>query len=72
MLSAKEAASYQRTLSREAEILAYRELQERGVRISRVETGPFIEATAGIYDKWYASPVGNFVHTVVQAARAKP
>ena len=70
--SAKEAARYQRALSREAETLAYRALQERGVRISRVETRPFIEATAGIYDKWYASPVGHFVRTVVKAARSQP
>ena len=70
--AAKEATRFQRELIRKAERDAHRELMARGVRIDKVDTRPFVTATARIYDKWYASPIGDFVRAVVQASREKP
>ena len=67
--AAKEAARYYRTLADNAESDAYRDLVARGVRIDKVDTRPFAAATAKIYEKWYASPIGDYVRTVVNAAR---
>jgi tripartite ATP-independent transporter DctP family solute receptor len=69
--AALEATRYQRELCRTAEAEAYRDLLARGVRINKVDTKPFVTATAPVYDKWYASPIGDFVRTVVQAARER-
>jgi TRAP-type transport system periplasmic protein len=69
LAAAKEAASYQRELTRTADEDAYRDMLAKGVRIDKVDTQPFIASTAKIYDKWYASPIGDFVHAVVKAAR---
>ena len=71
-IAAKEAASYQQELSRNAEAEAYRDLVARGVRIDQVDLKAFVAATASVYDKWYASPIGDFVRAVVdQAAQGK-
>jgi len=69
MAAAKEATRYQRALTQNAEEAAYRDLVARGVRIDKVDTKPFIAATAKIYDKWYASPIGDYVRAVVKAVR---
>jgi len=71
MAAAKEATRYQRALIQNAEEEAYRDLVARGVRINKVDIRPFITATAPIYDKWYASPIGDFVRAVVKAAQGK-
>ncbi|MEI7611360.1 MAG: TRAP transporter substrate-binding protein [Betaproteobacteria bacterium] len=71
MEAAHEASRYQRELSRNAETEAYRDLVARGVRINKVDVRPFVAATAPVYDKWYASPIGDFVRVVVQAARER-
>ncbi|MEI7431169.1 MAG: TRAP transporter substrate-binding protein [Betaproteobacteria bacterium] len=68
---AKETVRYQRELVRDAEVEANRDLLARGVKINKVDIKPFSDATVPIYDKWYASPIGDFVRSVVQAVQAK-
>ncbi|MEI7611362.1 MAG: TRAP transporter substrate-binding protein [Betaproteobacteria bacterium] len=70
--AAKEATQIQRALTQKADLEAYNTMLARGVRIDKVDSKPFVAATAKIYDKWYASPIGDFVRLVVQAAREKP
>jgi tripartite ATP-independent transporter DctP family solute receptor len=66
---AREAARYQRLLTQNTEAEAYLDLRARGVRINEVDTRPFVAATQKIYDKWYASPIGDFLRMVVQKAQ---
>lgn len=68
--AAEDATRYQRQVMRQAETNAYKDLAARGLRIDKVDTRPFVAATSKIYDKWYASPIGDYVRMVVQAARA--
>jgi len=71
-IAANEAASYLRALTLHADAEAYRYLAALGVRINEVDTKPFVAATAPIYEKWYASPIGDFVRAVVaQAAQGQ-
>ena len=69
--AAREATRYQRMLTQKADEEARAAMLAQGVRIDRVDLAPFIAATERIYDKWYASPIGDFVRAVVQAAREK-
>ncbi len=69
--AARDAALYQRALVRTAEDDAARDLAARGVRISRVDIRPFVIASAVVYDKWYASPIGGFVRSLVQAVQER-
>lgn len=69
--AAREATRYQRVLTQKADQEAYTIMVARGVRIDKVDIKPFIAATAKIYNKWYASPIGDYVRAVVQAAREK-
>jgi TRAP-type C4-dicarboxylate transport system substrate-binding protein len=71
LAAAKDATRYQRELARNADEEAVRDLVAHGVRIDKVDTRPFVAATASIYDKWYASPIGDYVRAVVKAARGK-
>jgi tripartite ATP-independent transporter DctP family solute receptor len=66
---AREAARYQRVLTQNTEAEAYLDLRARGVRINEVDTRPFVAATRKIYDKWHASPIGDFLRLVVQKAQ---
>jgi TRAP-type C4-dicarboxylate transport system substrate-binding protein len=59
-------------LIRNTEKTILTDLAERGVRIDKVDARPFVAATAAIYDKWTASPIGDYVRMVVRAAREKP
>lgn len=68
--AAEDATRYQRQVMRQAEANAHKDLAARGLRIDKVDTRPFAAATSKIYDKWYASPIGDYVRMVVQAARA--
>ena len=70
--AAAESTRYQRMLIQKAENEAYNALVAQGVRIDKVDTKPFIAVTSRIYDKWYASPIGDYVRSVVKAAREKP
>ena len=67
----REATRYQRMLAQKASEEALAAMLAQGVRIDRVDIVPFIAATEQIYEKWYASPIGDYVRTVVQAAREK-
>ncbi len=71
MEAAKEATRYQRMQTQKASEDARLAIQARGVRIDKVDIQPFIAATEPIYEKWYASPIGDFVRMVVKAAREK-
>jgi len=71
MEAANETTRHQQELRRNADAEVYRDLLAHGMQINKVETKPFIAATAPIYDKWYASPIGDFVRSVVQAAQAR-
>lgn len=66
---AREAARHQRVLTQNTEEDAYLDLRARGVRINEVDPLPFVAATRKIYDKWYASPIGDFLRMVVQTAQ---
>jgi tripartite ATP-independent transporter DctP family solute receptor len=68
--AAAEATRYQRQLTRQEDENALAALRKDGVHINTVDPRPFIAATAKIVDKWYASPIGDYVRRVVQAARA--
>ena len=69
LVAAKEATRYQRALTQNAEAEAFRDLVAYGMRIDKVDSKPFVAATAKIYEKWYASPIGDYVRAVVQAAQ---
>jgi len=71
LAAAKESTRYQRTLTQNIETETYNALVAKGVRFSKVDPKPFIAATALMYEKWYASPIGDFVRAVVKAAREK-
>lgn len=71
LTAAKEATRYQLDLARRAEFDALRYLATKGVRINKVSTALFVKATEPIYDKWYASPIGNYVRAVVTAAKGQ-
>lgn len=67
--AAAEATALQRRLSKEADEKLLGELRAKGVQVDTVDRAPFIAATKPVYDKWYASPQGDFVRNVVQATR---
>jgi tripartite ATP-independent transporter DctP family solute receptor len=69
--AAREATIYQRELTRKADADAYRFLIAQGVLINKVDRKPFVDATSKIYDKWYASPIGDYVRAVVLEARSQ-
>lgn len=72
MQAARQATRYQRELVVKEDEASYRWLIARGLRIDRIDPKPFIAATAKIYDKWYASPIGDYVRAVVRAVREAP
>ncbi|WPB57323.1 TRAP transporter substrate-binding protein [Xylophilus sp. GOD-11R] len=67
--AAREATQLQRKLSREADEKLLVELKGKGINVETVDRAPFVAATKPVYDKWYASPQGDFVRRVVQAVR---
>ncbi len=69
--AANEATRFQRSLTRKKDEEAFADLVAHGVQIEKVDTQPFIAATRTVYKKWYASPIGDYVRSVVQAARAQ-
>jgi TRAP-type C4-dicarboxylate transport system substrate-binding protein len=69
--AANEATRFQRALTQKEDDEAFADLVARGVQIDTVYKEPFIAATRDVYDKWYASPIGDYVRSVVQAARAQ-
>lgn len=67
--AADDSTRYQRELSQQANDKAYNDLIAKGVRIDRIDTKPFKAATRKVYNEWYASPIGDYVRSVVNAAR---
>ena len=70
--AARDAARYLRESARDAEEDASRKLRALGGRIDKVEMKSFVAATAPVYARWYAGPVGDFVRAVVREARETP
>jgi tripartite ATP-independent transporter DctP family solute receptor len=66
--AAAEATQLQRKLSKEADDRLVGELKAKGVQIDTVDRKSFIAATRPVYDKWNASPSGDFFKRVVQQA----
>lgn len=66
--AAEQATRYQRALTQKADDEAYEELVRHGVLFNKVNRKPFVAATSAIYEKWYASPIGDYVRMVVKAA----
>ena len=68
--AAGKATQLQRKLAKAEEDKLLVELRAKGVRIDKVALKPFITATSGVNDKWFASPIGDFTKRVVAAARS--
>jgi TRAP-type C4-dicarboxylate transport system substrate-binding protein len=68
--AAGRATQLQRKLAKAEEDKLLVELKTKGVRIDKVVLKPFIAATSGVNDKWFASPIGDFTKRVVAAARS--
>jgi TRAP-type C4-dicarboxylate transport system substrate-binding protein len=67
--AALEATSYQRKLSFDADSRLVGELKTAGIRVDVVDQAPFAKATESVTQKWYSSPIGDYVKKVVAAAR---
>lgn len=67
--AALEATSYQRKLSFDADSRLVGELKTAGIRVDVVDQTPFAKATESVTQKWYSSPIGDYVKKVVAAAR---
>jgi tripartite ATP-independent transporter DctP family solute receptor len=67
--AASEATALQRKLSAEADTRLIGELRSAGVRVDTVNQAPFAKATESVTQKWYSSPIGDYVKRVVAAAR---
>ena len=66
--AAAEATQLQRKLSKAADDRLLGELKGKGVQIDTVDRKAFVAATRPVYDKWAASPAGDFFKRVVQLA----
>lgn len=67
--AALEATSYQRKLSFDSDSRLVGELKTAGIRVDVVDQVPFAKATESVTQKWYSSPIGDYVKKVVAAAR---
>jgi TRAP-type C4-dicarboxylate transport system substrate-binding protein len=68
---AKEAESYQRTLSQEVDTKLLGEFRANpAVAVNEVDQAPFRAATAAVAEKWEARPFGDFVKRLRAAAAA--
>ncbi len=67
--AAAEATQLQRRLNKENDDKLVSELKAKGVQIDPVDRKAFMEAARPVYTKWTASPIGDFVARVLQAAR---
>jgi tripartite ATP-independent transporter DctP family solute receptor len=68
--AATEATALQRKLSAEADSKLIGDLRAAGARVDTVNQAPFAKATESVTQKWYSSPIGDYVKKVVAAARA--
>lgn len=71
MEAAAVTTRYQRDLTQQQDQAALADIISHGVRVDKVDPRPFIAATASIREKWYASPVGDYVRAVVQAVQGQ-
>lgn len=67
--AALEATTLQRRLNKEGDDKLVAELKGKGVQIDTVDRKAFMDASASVYTKWTAGPIGDFVKRVQQAAR---
>lgn len=67
--AALEATTLQRRLNKEVDDKLVAELKSKGVQIDTVDRKAFMDASASVYTKWTAGPIGDFVKRVQQAAR---
>jgi len=67
--AAAEATTLQRRLNKEVDDKLVAELKGKGVQIDTVDRKAFMDASASVYTKWTAGPIGDFVKRVQQAAR---
>ncbi|MDZ5461017.1 TRAP transporter substrate-binding protein [Azohydromonas lata] len=69
--AAAEATRLQRKLSKDANEKLVAELKGKGVQVDTVDRKAFVDATRPVYDKWAASPSGDFFKRVIQQAQAQ-
>lgn len=67
--AAAEATAFQRKLSREADDKLLADLKAKGVQVTTVDAAGFAKATAPVYDKWLATPVGPYLKKLIAATR---
>ena len=67
--AAAEATTLQRRLNKEVDDKLVAELKGKGVQVDTVDRKAFMDASASVYTKWTAGPIGDFVKRVQQAAR---
>jgi tripartite ATP-independent transporter DctP family solute receptor len=66
--AAAEATTLQRKLNKEVDDKLVADLKAKGVQIDTVNRAAFVDASKSVYTKWMASPIGEFVGRVQQAA----
>lgn len=67
--AAREATLYQRKLSQQENTTSRTELQRKGMIIQEVDKAAFMQAARPIYDKWLASPIGEFLRLVMAESK---
>lgn len=67
--AADEATIYQRNLSRQENTAAIAELQRQGMKVQEANLAAFKQASGPVFDKWLASPVGEFLRMLMAAKK---
>lgn len=67
--AAREATTLQRNLSQQENAMAKIELQRHGMLIQEADVASFNLVSNPIYDKWLASPVGDFLRMLIAAKK---
>lgn len=67
--AAAEATALQRKMSQEADDKLLAELRAKGVQVTTVDKSIFAKTTAGVEDKWLATPIGPYLKKVLAASR---
>lgn len=67
--AAGEATTLQRSLARKEDSEAMAELRRMGMQIEAPDVAAFEIACRPVYDKWLASPVGDFLRVLMAATR---
>lgn len=69
LAAAREATTLQRSLAQKENAAARAELQDKGMQIEPVNVAAFDQACRPVYDKWLASPVGDFLRILMAAKK---